>query len=197
MIMKIKYCYPATLSTDKIAVTLENNPLKNSSDQSEFKAYFETDYIRFNETGIQTIQFLNNENNCFPSANINDVLEVNIENANLIINPKSLFFNRNFPLLRKESDRFTGLQISEASVRFRLNSSVFEASCEQILAGPNYVAGKLLMEGKLTNENEFKPKQSEQIFRLSELEELLQKNGFYRIKIEVFNEYLSIEFYAE
>lgn len=187
----------SVFNTNRIAVSLENNPLKNEFDKKAFKAYFDTDYIRFNQSGIQQIEFFKTANNCFTAGIINNFMKIDVHQAELVTHPGNLFFPSNFPLLKKERNRFTGLQINEATIRFKLASKELLASAEHVFAGPNYVAGKLIIEGELTDENVFYTKDSLTTIQLSKLKEKLEEQGFYRVKIEVLNQHLSIEFYAE
>lgn len=184
-------------SISRISVSLENNPLVNAKDHSDFTAYFDTDYINFNTEGIKSIRFSDERNECYPVGIINDFMEVQIETAQLEIQPKNRLSYSGVPLLANESKQFYGLEINAANISFMMESVKIEASCDKILAGKNYVAGRIFVEGNSKNEDEFTLGDETTSVSIKSLQKTLEQNGFYRVKTEVIENRLIIEFYAE
>ena len=182
------------LETKRISVSLENNPLENAFDGSNFTSYFDTKIMNFDANGIQAIHFANDLNACFPLGIINDFMNIEIETAKLEIHPQ----NRTYsfaPLMPNELKQFYGLDIQNAKISFQYDSIEIEAETDQILAGSNYVAGRIFLKGNSINENEFNF--NNQIIDLANFIKNLEQNGFYRVKTEVVEDKLFIEFFTE
>ncbi|MDN3725111.1 hypothetical protein QRD02_12010 [Aequorivita sp. SDUM287046] len=187
----------AQLSPKRISVGLENNPLGDAKDKSVYTAYFDTDYMNFNASGIESIHFSKEKNECYPLGIINDFMEIKIETANLEIQPHNRLSNAGVPLLASETNQFYGLEINAAAISFMVDAIKVEASCDKILAGANYVAGRLSVGGNLTKEDEFTLADGKGLINIKNLQKTLEQNGFYRVKTEVIENRLMIEFYAE
>lgn len=185
------------LSTKRISVSLENNPLVNAIDHSNFTAYFDTDYMNFNVEGIESIRFSKEKNECYPLGIINDFMEIQIETAQLDIQPNNRLSYVGVPLLANETKQFYGLEINAANINFMIDTVKVEASCDKILAGKNYVAGRIFVGGNLKNEDEFTFSDGTTSVSIKNLQKTLEQNGFYRVKTEVIEHRLIIEFYAE
>lgn len=185
------------LSPKRISVGLENNPLVDAKDKSVFTAYFDTDYMSFNTNGIESIHFSKEKNDCYPLGIINDFMEIQIETAHLEIKPNNRLSNAGVPLLANEIKQFYGLEISSATINFMVDTVKIEASCDKILAGANYVAGRIFIGGNLKNEDEFTFGNGTTSISIKNLQKTLEQNGFYRVKIEVIEHQLMIEFYVE
>lgn len=186
----------AQLSTKRIAVSLEKNPLTDAKNNGVFTAYFDTENMNFDEGGIQSIRFSENRNECYPLGLINDFMEINIESASLDIHPKNRTSTSIVPLLANEIQQFYGLDISSARLQFTVDAVDIEATCLQILAGANYVAGKVSIAGKLKNEEEFTLENANTI-QINRLTNVLEQKGFYRVNIEAMEDQLLIAFYTE
>ncbi len=190
----------ATLITKKIAVTLQNNPLVQINNETPFKVLFDTKGMDFDKNGIKNIQFVNEDSTCYPKGIINNVFEIDILNAKLNFRPYlSGFYN--LPLLTKESERFYGLVISKADLSFDFingsDTTKIEATSNNILAGANYVAARINVEGELINDKSFKPKNSTIPIDIDVLQRFLEEKGFYRVKIEIVEGNMAIEFFTE
>ncbi len=185
------------LQTKRIAVSLEKNPLVNAKDKSAFTAYFNTDYMEFSADGIKSIQFSKEKNDCYPLGQINEFMTIEIESAQLDIDPKHKFATSNLPLLANEIKQFYGIEINTATIKFNIDSVQVEAICDQILAGANYVAGRLFIDGAPKNKDEFFLSDGKQSVNIQQLKKVLEQKGFYRVKVEVLDHRLVIEFYAE
>lgn len=185
------------LSPKRISVGLENNPLVDAKDKNVFTAYFDTDYMSFNTNGIESIHFSKDKNECYPLGIINDFMEIQIETANLEIKPYNRLSNVGVPLLANETNQFYGLEVNAANISFMVDTIKIEASCDKILAGANYVAGRIFIGGNLKNEDEFTFEDGTTSVGIKNLQKTLEQNGFYRVKTEVIEHQLIIEFYAE
>ncbi|MDO5655985.1 MAG: hypothetical protein Q4G27_07585 [Flavobacteriaceae bacterium] len=186
----------AQLSPKRISVGLENNPLVDAKDKSVFTAYFDTEYLNFNTNGIESIHFSKEKNDCYPLGIINDFMEIQIETANLEINPTHRLAHSGVPLIANEIKQFYGLEISSANINFMVENVKIEATCDKILAGANFVAGRILMDGNLINEDQFAFGNGKTV-NMKSLQKSFEQNGFYRVKTEVIENQLMIEFYVE
>lgn len=185
------------LSPKRISVGLENSPLVDAKDKSVFTAYFDTDYMNFNTEGIESIRFSKEKNECYPLGIINDFMEIQIESARLEINPNTSLSAYGVPLLANEAKLMYGLDISTANLNFTVGESKIKASCDKILVGANYVAGRIFVSGNLKNEDEFILEDGTTSISIKNLQKTLEQNGFYRVKTGVIEHQLMIEFYAE
>jgi antitoxin component YwqK of YwqJK toxin-antitoxin module len=187
------------LATKTISIGLVENPLVNYENKP-YAVQFETKGIRFDENDITNIKFVNKESTCYPLGIINDLMKIEITKAELDIKPSNGKYY-NVPLLPNEAKQFYGFDISEATITFDYvnNGASVEirAYADRIVAGSNYVAGKIEVEGKSDNENEFTLKNSKTSINIEELQRFLEKKGFYRVKLEIKEGLLFIEFYAE
>jgi len=188
------------LSTKTIAVGLQNNPLVNAKNKSLFTVLFETDGIDFDEKDIKNIRFINEDSTCYPLGIINDLIEIEILKAQLDIRPSNGKYY-NVPLLPTEASQFYGFDISEANLSFNFltedDITLVKANTDRILAGANYVAGRINIEGKPKDMNEFILKDGKKTVKADELQRFLENQGFYRVKIKISEENMSIEFYIE
>lgn len=185
------------LSPKRISVGLENNPLVDAKVKSVFTAYFDTDYMNFDAGGIQSIHFSKEKNDCYPLGIINDFMEIQVESARLEIKPNASLSAYGVPLLANEAKLMYGLDISKANLNFTVGEAKIKASCDRILAGANYVAGRILVDGNPHNEDEFTLEDGTTSVNIKNLQKALVQNGFYRVKTEVIENQLIIEFYAE
>jgi len=181
----------------RISVGLENNPMVAAKDKSIFTAYFDTDYLSFNANGIESVHFSKEKNECYPLGIINDFMEIDIKTANLEIKPNNRFSDVGVPLLANEIKQFYGLEISSANINFMVDGIKIEATCDKILAGANYVAGRILISGNLKNKDEFTFGDGTKSVGIKNLQKTLEQKGFYRLKTEVIERGLLIEFYVE
>lgn len=187
----------AQMRTQRISVSLASNPLVDAKDLGEFTAYFDTKNIGFDQNGIQAIDFTQAESNCFPLANIHNFMEIEIGSAQLAYNPQHRFYSAIPPILPNELKQFYGLVIDKAEVSFTLDQYKIKAKADQILAGANFVAGSIYIEGQAKGEDEFVIAQDDTKINLNKLHQILEQNGFYRIKIQAEDNRLNIDFYAE
>ena len=187
----------AELSPKRISISLEKNPLVIAKDTSVFTAYFDTELMLFREGGIESIRYPKERNSCFPLGSINDFMEIQITDANLEIQSSYNMSASRVPLLPKEINQFYGLDISAASISFTVDSQPIKATCERILAGSNFVAGRIKVQGTMKNENDFVIEDGKGTVNIKNLVKTLEQNGFYRVKAEVVDQQLMIDFYAE
>ena len=188
----------AELSSKRIAVSLEKNPLVNAKDRGVYSAYFDTEGIHFDEQGIQKIIFTKERKDCFPEGMIHDFIKIQIDLAQLVIQRSGFALStQHVPLLRNEINQFYGLDISAASLSFMVGSTPIQAKCERIFAGSKYVAGRMKISGKVIDENSIELDQGVGVVNIKNIVSTLEKNGFYRVRAEIIEQQLMIEFYAE
>ncbi|RFC55219.1 toxin-antitoxin system YwqK family antitoxin [Brumimicrobium aurantiacum] len=188
----------STLYAKNIAIGLNNNPLMQSNGNA-YTVNFDTKRIRFNENDIQSITFNEAETVCYPPGIINSILQIEIKKAALNYNRPSLN-TYGLPLFPNEAKQFYGFEITVADLEFQmenLQKTKIHASAERIVAGANYVAGKIKVEGNLKEENVFILKSSNTPVKIDEIQRFLEQKGFYRVKIEQENDALYIEFFTE
>ncbi len=105
------------------------------------------------------------------------------------------------PLLESELKQFYGFKINASQIEFDYESKTgiipIKAKSKQLIAGGNFVAGIIEIEGKSNNSSEFSPQTSSSTIKLDELKKFLEKKGFYRVKVEIKETVLMIEFYTE
>ncbi|RYM34840.1 hypothetical protein ERX46_05550 [Brumimicrobium glaciale] len=193
---KTVYAY---LGTKTIAIGLQQNPLVDLNNKP-FTIHFETKGMNFDENDIKSIQFIDEDSTCYPLGIINDLMKIEISKAELDIQPsRGKYFD--VPLLPNESQQFYGFNITEAKVDFDYvngkDSIQIKANVNRIVAGANYVAGRIEVEGKSDNVNEFTLKNGKTIIKTEELQRFLEQKGFYRVKTEIKEGLLFIEFYTE
>ena len=190
----------AQLGTKRIAISLEKNPLVDAKNKTPFTAYFDTEEMNFNKEGSKDIRFSKEDNTCYPLGIINNLMEIEIQKAELDIRPSNGKFS-NLPLLSKEVEQFYGFDISEATLTFDYvieNDSIpINATADRVVAGANYVAGRVKVKGKSIKENEFTPMGNKESIDLEKFQRFLEQKGFYRVKVEMNEDTLWIEFYTE
>ncbi|PWH86309.1 toxin-antitoxin system YwqK family antitoxin [Brumimicrobium oceani] len=189
----------AYLGTKTIAIGLQQNPMVNLNNEP-YTIQFETKGMDFDEKDIKSIQFIDEDSTCYPLGIINNFMNIEISKAELDIHPSRGKY-ADVPLLSNQSQQFYGFNITEAKVDFDYingeDSVQIKANANRIVAGANYVAGKLEVEGKSENANEFTPKNSKTTISTEELRRFLEQKGFYRVKTEIKDGLLLIEFYTE
>lgn len=190
----------ASLYPRRILVELMNNPLKDSETKGNFKAYFDTDGMTITENGITSLNLKKDKIACFSKGLINDFIQIEVLDAEIQIQPNQLMNVGNLPLESSELSKFYGLEILQSKIEFKYienNTTVSIQSAEnQILAGSNFVAGEISLEGKRLNDNEFQLINGLKI-QPELLKEFLEQKGFYRVKTVVSDNNLMLMFYAE
>ena len=181
----------------RIGVSLERNPLVNAADGSDFTFYFDTEELNFDANGIKSIQFAENRNECYPLGIIKDFMTVEIEKAQLSVNPQNGINISNLPLLKDEKKKFYGLQINQAKVQFEIGATKVQAVCDQMLAGANYVAARLFIEGRQKGDDGFIMENNNAYLEIQQLKKILEQKGFYRVKVVGEENKLMVEFYVE
>lgn len=143
----------ANFYPERISIELPNSPLKSSDlKQPKFRGYFDTKSMDMVRGKQLKFDFINDHKNCFTTGIINGVLTIEIEKAVPLIfkNP-----NRNYGsphlqslnLSKEELDNFFGFSINKSTLSFLYNAgnkeSTIKASSDYILAGGNFVSGKI------------------------------------------------------
>ncbi|MCC5917770.1 MAG: hypothetical protein JJU02_10655 [Cryomorphaceae bacterium] len=191
----------ATLQPKRISVRLENNPLEAAEGDVGFEAFFDVEYLRVNANGIEEITYPKERNDCFVKAKINGFFEVDVKQANLIIDPNKIFYTGDVPMLPNEKRAFYGFQITEAELQFPCtiegNRFFIQAKSENIFAGNNFIAASISVAGDSLTEDTFRLEKDKRVVRLSELQMLFEKQGFYRVEVTAQENILKIRFYAE
>jgi antitoxin component YwqK of YwqJK toxin-antitoxin module len=181
----------------RIAVSLQRNPLVNAADGSDFTSYFDTEELNFDANGIKSIPFAENRNECYPLGIIKDFMTVQIEKAHLSINPQNNINSSNLPLLKNEKQKFYGLEINNATVHFEIGATKVKAVCDHMLAGANYVAARLFIEGRQKGAEGFIMENNNAYLEIQQLKNILEQKGFYRVKVVGEENKLMVEFYVE
>lgn len=189
------------LSTKRISISLENNPLTGAENNKDFTAYFDTRSIAFDKEGIDEIVYETDRNACYSKGTIKDFLEIEVLKANLVINPTRLTSTNDLPLLPGEVETFYGFDIVEANLNFNYSENKvtipIHATSRRMLAGSNFVAGNITVEGKHVNDNVFILKDTQKTIHLDHLQRFLEQKGFYRVEMESNSDELQIRFFAE
>lgn len=189
----------ASLSTKTIAVGLVKNPLVDMN-FNPYTIQFETKGMNFDEKDIKNIEFIDKDSTCYPPGIINNLIKIEIKKAELDIQASNgKYFD--VPLLPNEAKQFYGFNISDALIEFEYVSKdeIFpvNAKTNRLVAGANYVAGKLEVQGKSTNAFEFVLESNGKTINTRHLKRFLEHKGFYRVKVEPKDNILLIEFYTE
>lgn len=201
----IKKLTHASIEPKRIAVSLENNPLFDSENNSPFIGYFDTNSISFQEDKME-VYYANDRNACFTQGKINDFLKVEVLQAEARIEPRLQNWypqTEDFPLMKNEIDRFFGFEITEANLKFTFpkNDKPIEvkATSSKIFAGANFVAAEIQIHGRMKEEGGFTLKDTDETIEISKLKRFLEQQDFYRIKIDfsVEAEALNVQFYTE
>lgn len=203
--VKTKKTFWVNLDPNRIAISLENSPLKNASNNQEFTGYFDTKSVNLKEENLE-IDYLDDKNTCFTPGTINDFLKVEVIKAEPRIEPQLAYWyprTKDFPLIKNEIDKFYGFEITEANLKFDyLNNGKkiqLNATTTEMLAGSNFVAAEIDIEGKKADGNNFIPKNSNETINLEDLKRFLENKDFYRIRINFSEEKqkLILQFYTE
>lgn len=194
-----------SLQPNRIAISLENSPLKSTSNDKEFTGYFDTKSINFRKEKME-IDYASDKNACFTSGIIKDFLTVEVIEAEPRIEPQLGIWHprtTDFPLIKNEIDKFYGFEITEAKLQFDYphngKNIQLKATTREMLAGSNFVAAELEIEGKTAGENKFIPKDSNETIDFDDLKRFLESKGFYRVRIDFSKERqkLILQFYSE
>lgn len=196
----------ASLNPKRIAISLEKNPL-TTKEGGFFTGYFDTDALLFSGNEIN-IRYKKEKNSCFTSGLINDFMEVIVLDADLILRHTPGYRRKirteGFPVLKNEANNFNGFFIHNANVSFDLTDKsetirkVYGTSGEMV-AGSNWIAAEINIEGKMTDKNTFVTKRGYHTVFVSELKQLLKDKRFYRIEINYVEqlEVLRVRFFTE
>lgn len=194
--------FQAEFETKRISISLMNNPLKNIEDTGAYTAYFDTKRMNIDTDGIKKVEFVNQQNNCFPPGIIGNLLKVQILDAEALLNPP-LFIPKDtikIPMLEEELNSFYGFLISEARIEFnyKVNDSatLIKAKSDLMMTGANFVSGRFLIEGEILNNNEFRYNNNMTI-KISEMKSFLEQSGFYRVGINAHNNKLEVQFFID
>lgn len=194
-----------SLQPNRIAISLENSPLKSTSKSEEFTGYFNTKSITLRKEKLE-IDYSTDKNACFTPGIIKDFLSVEVIKAEPRIEPQLGSWRSrttDFPLIKNEIDKFYGFEITEAKLEFDYPNNgknmQLKATTTEMLAGSNFVAAELEIEGKTAGENKFIPSNSKETIDLDNLKRFLESKGFYRIRISFSEEKqkLTLQFYSE
>ncbi|MDC7999614.1 hypothetical protein POV26_01035 [Aequorivita todarodis] len=194
-----------SLQTNRIAISLENSPLKNASNHQAFTGYFDTKSVDLKEEKLE-IEYAAEKNACFTPGIIKNFLKVEVIKAEPRIEPQLTHWyprTADFPLIKNEIDKFYGFEITEAKLQFDYpnhgkNTQII-ATTTEMLAGSNFVAAEIEIEGKKVDGNNFVPKNSDETINLEDLKRFLESNHFYRIRLDFSEEKqkLILQFYTE
>ncbi|WP_026450328.1 toxin-antitoxin system YwqK family antitoxin [Aequorivita capsosiphonis] len=194
-----------SLQPNRIAISLENSPLKSSSNNKEFTGYFDTKSINLRKEKLD-VNYATDKNACFTPGIIKDFIKVEVIKAEPRIEPELTSWHprtSDFPLIKNEIDRFYGFEITEAKLQFTYTNNEknihLKAKTTEMLAGSNFVAAEIEIEGKTAGENKFIPNNSIEIINFEDLKRFLESKGFYRIRINFSEEKqkLILQFYSE
>ncbi|WP_042491832.1 toxin-antitoxin system YwqK family antitoxin [Aequorivita sublithincola] len=203
--VKTKKTFWVNLNTNRIAISLENSPLKNASNNQEFTGYFDTKSVNLKEEKLE-IDYAADKNACFTTGIIKDFLEVEVIKAEPRIEPQLEYWYpriKDFPLIKNEIDKFYGFEITEANLKFDYSNNgkniKLNATTTEMLAGSNFVAAEIEIDGKKADGNNFIPKNSNETINLEDLKRFLESKDFYRIRINFSEEKqkLILQFYTE
>lgn len=196
----------ASMYPKRISIEFLKGPLKsNDIHHKYYKALFDVDGISYNN-GSLDIEFNETTNACFSKGIIKNFLNVQIHKANALIYKKPDRYFQSLPkLTASELNNFFGLSIDSAIVNFNYpynqTTISIKAKSNFMLAGGNYVAGKINIPCKKMDIDAFQVHINDQAYILSmqvlKLEWL--KKGFTRVSID-YNEEISelnIYFFAE
>ncbi|MGO2357520.1 toxin-antitoxin system YwqK family antitoxin [Mesonia sp.] len=189
----------------RIAISLENNPLKAEGNEN-FTGYFDVNTFYISEKDIQ-IDYKEELKACFTEGIINDFLHVEVLEGkpSLQVDRKTQNYIKNyqFPILRAEAENFHGFEITDALLSFEYKQDgkviQIEASSEAFFAGNNFVASTIRIKGTKLDEASFQLASSNEKIDLKKLERFLEQKNLYRLKFETSKkkEVLKIQFFAE
>lgn len=194
-----------SLHPNHIAISLENNPLKSAKNNEEFTGYFDTKSIDLRKEKLE-VDYAADKNSCFTPGIIKDFLKVEVIKAEPRIEPQLTSWHpptADFPLIKNEIDKFYGFEITEAKLQFDYlsngKSMQLKATTTEMLAGSNFVAAEIEIEGKTDGDNKFIPNNSTETINFEDLKRFLESKGFYRIKINSSEgkQNLILQFYCE
>ncbi len=200
-----KKIFWASLQTNRIGISLENSPLRSTSENQVFTGYFDTKSIYLREAKFE-IDYAADKNVCFTPGIIKDFLKVEVIKAEPRIEPQIKFWSprtNDFPLIKGEIDKFYGFEITDANLHFDYpsngNNINLHATTTEMLAGSNFVAAEIEIEGKTAGENKFIAKNSNETIDFEDLKRFLETKGFYRVRIYFKEEKqkLILQFYSE
>lgn len=189
----------------RIAISLENNPLK-AEENKNFSGSFDVNTFYISEKDIQ-VDYKKELNPCFTEGIINDFLHVEVLEGkpSLQVDRKTQNHIKNyrFPVLRAESENFHGFEITDALLSFDYKQDgkliEVEASSDTLFAGNNFVASTMQIKGTKLDEDTFQLASSKEKIDLKKLERFLEQKNLYRLKIDFSKkeEVLKIQFFAE
>ena len=196
----------ARFSTNKIAISLEENPLK-AEGSNPFTGFFDVETVDISDKDIELV-YRKDSKPCFPLGKLNGFMDIDITDAKPVIQIEKTHRRGSvkyykFPIIEAEAEDFYGFAITEATVNFDFvqkgKSIPVQASTEELYAGSNFVAGELKVKGKVIADATFKLSSNQQVISLKSLKEFLSDKGFYRLKLETNTKgnLLKIQFFTE
>lgn len=190
----------ASLYPRRFSMELMKNPLTDAETKKNFKAFFDTEGIDFDSSGIRNLGLNSDKNACYSKGLIKDFIFIKVLDANPVINPNNQLTIEDLPILPEESSKFYGLDIIQSEIEFEYTQNSenikIHSTENKILAGSNFVAGRISIYGKSENEKEFLTKDGQHL-KTDLLKTFLEKKGFYRLKFEITENKLILWFYAE
>ena len=175
-----------SINPKRISVELLKGPLKNpNSENKNFTALFDVSVISYSIPGKLEFEFAKNLNPCFSEGLINNYLTIDIIRANPL-----LFENPGYSPLKlnkNELSHFFGFRINEAILSFdyKANNTKFRinAKSDYILAGGNFVSGKIQISCKKIGDDKYKISEDGKAkeFSASLLKNQWRRRGFTRL----------------
>lgn len=189
-----------SLHPKRISIELIKNPLTNATNQTNFKAYFDTKGIDFDSSGIRTLDLNSDKNACYSDGLVNNFMHVKVWDANPVVQMNKTLNTEDLPILPEEVSKFYGLDIIQSEISFNYlqntENVLIQSSDNKILAGSNFVVGRISIKGKSEKGKEFKTEEGK-IIEIDSLKSFLEQKGWYRLRIEMTENNLILWFYAE
>jgi antitoxin component YwqK of YwqJK toxin-antitoxin module len=193
----------ANMYPERISIELPTSPLKSTdTKQGKFRGYFDTKSIDMVRGKKFDFKFINPQNDCFTPGVINNFLHIEVEQAVPLIfkNPSKVTGSndmQNLNLSAQELSSFFGFALQKSSLTFMYEGDTVTATSDYILAGGNYVSGKIEVACEKNNAGDYKCESV--ILTEKSIRKEWGKKGFTRLSFEYDEEkkQLSISFFAE
>ena len=174
----------------RIALEFLKGPVKsNDVNYKNFKAFFDTKYVEYNDREKLNITLNNSLSNCFVPALLKDMININIEDAKpLIFNPLNQFeLNKyNIKLSEQEIESFFGIEASKATLKIKYDKQKQHiiGKSDFLLLGGQFACGVIKISCIKNNNNTYASKLNTLNFNIDEVKKELNIKGFERLNFE-------------
>ena len=199
--------FSVDFSPKKIALEFLKGPVKSAdNNHTHFKAFFNTNEIRFTSKKELKLELKEKAEACFVPALINNLLSVEVSKADPYIFKPLYSYNLSkydVKLSEAEQNLFFGILANEATVQLKIKTAkgneIVKGDSDFMLLGGNYACGVVKINCVKNDDGTYTSTSNKVIFTEEQMRKTLEEKGFSRINIKYasVSTNLSFTFFTE